>query len=201
LDSVRSANADSIWLSMPFRASPSRPISVLDVAGSTRRLRSPAAMSAATPPIFCSGRKPSWMMSMASSAVAATTPTAISASSWSSWLRVNWTGVSGIARTTNCPPNEFSGQSVIRNRATSLVPSTVIGAEAVSTPALPRVFGKTGRADDGVAPKVVVTFDSSTEPSSPRSSTTVPVGNCEGCAGPRPDPPKAPTASLWPLTS
>src|ERR1700693_6089138 len=96
------------------------------------------------------------MMIRASRAVAATTPTAIRASSWRSWLRVDRTSVNGIARTPNFPPKEFSGQSVNRNCATPFEPSTVIGAEALSMPALGRGFGKLGRADDGVAPKVVV---------------------------------------------
>src|ERR1700686_5663781 len=101
----------------------------------------------------------------------------------------------------NSPPKEFSGQSVIRNCPTPLMPATVNGAAAVSMPAFGRVFGKTGRADEGVEPTVVVTLASAIEPSSARSSTTGPGGNCDGGAGPRPDPPRAPTASLGPLMS
>ena len=55
----RSAKAVSIWLSMAFRARPSRPISVSGSAGSTRRERSPPAMSPAVAAMRSSGSSPS----------------------------------------------------------------------------------------------------------------------------------------------
>ncbi len=55
-----SAKADSIWVSILFRATPSRPTSsLLSVwAWGTRRLRSPEAMVSAVPAISRRGRRP-----------------------------------------------------------------------------------------------------------------------------------------------
>ena len=67
-------------------------------------------MSAATPPILWSGLSPSWMMSRASRAVAATTLSPINVSFTKSVARVDCTLFSGIAKTTDWPAKEFSDQ-------------------------------------------------------------------------------------------
>ena len=55
-DALRRANACSICASMALRARPSRPTSVRGSAGSTRRVRSPAAMAPAVTAMSSSGR-------------------------------------------------------------------------------------------------------------------------------------------------
>ena len=58
LGARRSSKAASIWASIALSASPSRPTSVRSSAGSTRRVRSPAAIAPAVSPIPSSGRRP-----------------------------------------------------------------------------------------------------------------------------------------------
>src|SRR5450759_1714245 len=124
------------------------------------------------------------MISAARSAVATTRPRPISASSWSSELSVDSVSVSGIAKTTNWPPKESSGQLVTRKWDTPPVPSTVYGGAARSLPALGNVFGSSGLAVELELPNAGVWQALSTVPSAPRSSVMVPGGKLPPEVGP-----------------
>ena len=72
-DASFALKALSIWPSIAFSASPSRPTSVRSSARSTRRERSPAAIAAAVAPIASSGRRPRRTTQRPSAASAAST--------------------------------------------------------------------------------------------------------------------------------
>ena len=69
----RSAKACSIWASIVFSATPSRPTSVRSSVDATRAERSPAAIALAVCSIRRSGRNPSRVTHQASAASAAST--------------------------------------------------------------------------------------------------------------------------------
>ena len=84
---------------MPLRAIPSRPTSVLGVAGLTRRERSPAAIAPAVRAIRSSGRSPRRTTRNASAPSARRTPPITSNSTSSSRFKVWSTSRSGTATT------------------------------------------------------------------------------------------------------
>ena len=114
-------------------------------------------------------------MSRARTNVPPITPALITASCASSWLSVDWTSVSGIARTMNWPWKRPSGQSVIRNWTPS-VPWTVYGGAGLSAPWFGSVLGTMGLAVGPSVPNGATTLPSAMDPSGAISSTTVPTG-------------------------
>ena len=100
---VRWAKAASIWPSMPLSALPSRPISVSGSEGTTRRLRSPAAMVSASSVITSSGRSPRRTSTAMAANRARITPRDTASSISRSDARVALTESSRVA-TTRVPP-------------------------------------------------------------------------------------------------
>lgn len=102
-DRARSANAVSIWVSMPFSARPSRPTSLAPSAGCNRRVRSPAAIASASIVMSSRGRSPRRMSRLITIASAMRTATDAASSMFRWDVMVASTELSGVA-TMRVPP-------------------------------------------------------------------------------------------------
>jgi hypothetical protein len=102
-DRARWANAVSIWASIPLRARPRRAISPSPSVGSTRRVRSPAAMASASLAMASKGRRP-WRITRVMRASRATrSPSDTARSMVRRESRVALTVVSEVATTRMSP--------------------------------------------------------------------------------------------------